>query len=337
MILHRTKNGHSPAAYGVNIPTAYNKAGKTLQVLKSDRFLSRRIQDWYRTVNDETVSREDLLRVHSAAYVNRLFSDRLEEEIMRTYELKDEHGFTPRYRPQQASRPLKELLDRALTNAAGTYRCCRLALESDFCFFLGGGAHHGQRDYGNGFCLVNDIMIAVRKLQAEGLAKTVWIIDVDVHKGDGTAALTQGDPSVVTLSIHMAKGWPLDGEAVNTDGTPNLSFVSSDIDIPVDSGEEHRYVRWLREGLKRMESFPRPDLAVVVSGVDTYEKDELPSTSKLKLTKGQLKSRDRMVYSFLTGRGIPRAYLMAGGYGKWSWEIYTQFLLWALKKHLRRR
>jgi len=337
MILHRDGNGHSLPEYGVDIPTAFNKAGRTLEALKSDRFLGSRVGLWLTLLEDARVAREDLLRVHSRGYVDRLFSDRLEEEIIRTYELEDENGFTPRYQPDRATQPLSGLLERALANAAGTYRCCRLALESGFCFYLGGGAHHAQRDYGTGFCLVNDIMIAVRRLQAEEAVRTVWVIDLDVHKGDGTAALTRGDESVVTLSIHMAKGWPLDGSSVLADGTPNLSFVPSDIDIPVDSGEEHRYVHRLRDGLKSLTAYPRPDLAVVVAGVDAYEKDELPSTSRLNLTKGQLRTRDQLVYRFLTRRRIPRAYLMAGGYGRWSWEIYTQFLLWALKRHLKRR
>ena len=83
--------------------------------------------------------------------------------------------------------------------------------------------HHAQRAYGDGFCIVNDIVIAIRKLQAEGLVRTAWVIDIDAHKGDGTAAITLGDDSIITLSIHMAQGWPLDGKKYD-ENEHNLSL-----------------------------------------------------------------------------------------------------------------
>ena len=156
------------------------------------------------------------------------------------------------------------------------------------------------------------------------------MIDLDAHKGDGTAALTRADKSIKTLSIHMAHGWPLDGKAHDSAGKPNPSFLPSDIDIPIAASENHLYVASLEEGLGRMETLSRPDLAVVVCGADPYEKDELPSTGTLKLSLAQLEERDRLVYEFLKKRQIPQAYLMAGGYGKSSWQVYAQFLEWAL-------
>jgi acetoin utilization deacetylase AcuC-like enzyme len=190
--------------------------------------------------------------------------------------------------------------------------------------------HHGQKDFGNGFCMLNDIVIAIRKLQAERLIRTAWVIDTDAHKGDGTAALTRGDDSITTLSIHMGQSWPLDGERYDRDGNLNPSFIDSDIDIPMSQGEDHLYVSRLHEGLTKLDTFPRPDLAVVVSGVDPFEKDELPSTSDLKLSLDQLLDRDQQVYGFLKERRIPAAFLMAGGYGSHSWKVYAQFLEWVL-------
>jgi acetoin utilization deacetylase AcuC-like enzyme len=214
-------------------------------------------------------------------------------------------------------------------------QCCRAALQKQFCFYFGGGMHHAQYDSGNGFCIINDVVLAVRKLQAENGIRRAWIIDIDAHKGDGTAALTQGDDTVVTLSAHMAAGWPLDGPSQDARGRLNPSFVPSDIDIPVAAGEEHLYVQKLAEGLQRLASYPRADIAVVLSGSDPYEKDALPSTASMRLSLEQLFERDRLVYRFLKERRIPRAYLMAGGYGDHSWEVYTQFLKWALVDHLR--
>jgi acetoin utilization deacetylase AcuC-like enzyme len=209
-----------------------------------------------------------------------------------------------------------------------------VALKNGFCFYFGGGMHHAQKDYGNGFCLLNDIAIAIRKLQAEKVIKQAWIIDVDAHKGDGTAALTEGDDSVTTLSIHMAKGWPLDQEKYDSGGKLNPSFIPSDIDIPIDAGEEHLYVTRLKEGLRMLDSQPTADLAVVLAGADPYEKDELPSAKLLQLSLEQLQERDLLIYDFLQNKSIPTAYLMAGGYGESAWEVYTQFLEWALLDNL---
>ena len=228
--------------------------------------------------------------------------------------------------------PLTAMLDRILVRVGGTTQTCRTALGTGFCFYFGGGMHHAQRDFGKGFCLLNDLVIALRKLQAEGLVRTAWVIDVDAHKGDGTAAITRGDDSIATLSIHMASGWPLDEPEQDADGRPNPSFIPSTIDIGIESGEEAQYVPRLHDGLERLPG--RPDLALVVSGADPYELDELPSTAKLRLTLDQLMERDRLVYAFLKSRGIPAGYVMAGGYGRNSWRVYTQFLEWALLDRL---
>jgi acetoin utilization deacetylase AcuC-like enzyme len=187
-----------------------------------------------------------------------------------------------------------------------------------------------RNDHGSGFCLINDIVIAARKLQADGSARQIWVIDVDAHKGDGTAALTHGDETITTLSIHMASGWPLDGPPTLDDGRPNPVFIASDIDIPIESGEEKDYVPRLAQGLHQLENMHRPDLAIVVSGADPYEKDELPSTAGLRLSLHQMLERDQLVYRFLRERNIAAAYLMAGGYGDQVWEVYAQFLTWAL-------
>ena len=177
-------------------------------------------------------------------------------------------------------------------------------------------------------------MIAIRKLQADKRIKTAWVIDVDAHKGDGTAALTADVPSIVTFSIHMGRGWPLDGPYGTPYGELNPSFIPSDIDIWFFVGEDHLYLVKLEEGLRELAARPRPDIAVIVSGADPYKMDELPSTADLRLTIEQIFARDWTVYQFLKQRMIPRAYLMAGGYGEHSWEVYTRFLQWALMDYL---
>jgi acetoin utilization deacetylase AcuC-like enzyme len=330
MILYEEKNNIGLVDFGIEIPVVSSRSMKTFDFIRSHEILGPKIDQWHIANINEQISKDDLLRVHSTEYVNKLFSDGLEQEIINTFELIDDQGNYYRYNPDNAAVPLVRLFDRILKMVASTTKCCRLALEKNFCFALAGGMHHGQKDFGKGFCMLNDIVIAIRKLQAENRIKTVWVIDVDAHKGDGTAALTRSDDTITTLSIHMGQSWPLDEEKYDDAGNLNPSFIDSDIDIPMARGEDHLYVARLQEGLNELEKFPKPELAVVVSGVDPFEKDELPSTSDLQLSLEQLLERDQLVYQFLKDRGIPSAFVMAGGYGENSWKVYAQFLEWAL-------
>lgn len=331
-------NPHVPASlfeFGIQIPIHDSRTTRTFDALKQRPELDTIIRNRHQDHIDVRLTREDLLRVHTPAYVAALYSDRLEEIITTTYELIDDRGNYYRYDPATAKRPLTDLFQRTLTKASGTSQCARQALEHGFCYYFSGGMHHAHADHGSGFCIINDIVIAARKMQAEHGAEKVWIIDTDAHKGDGTAGATSGDETIVTLSIHMASGWPMDGPPILPNGKPNPAHTPSDIEIPVESGEEPTYLERLDAGLKQLAATGPADLAIVVSGADPFEKDELPSTAKLNLTLEQLMDRDQMVYHFLRDQGIPTAYLMAGGYGDEVWKVFSQFLIWALPKEYR--
>ena len=330
MILYNKDQNLSLEPYGILIPVRSSKTTKTLEALLAHPILGPLAERWHRRPETGLISKADLLRVHDPHYVERLFSKGLEQELMKTFELVDEKGHYHRYAPDRAELPLSRLFKRILDTASGTWQCCRLALDHGFCFFFGGGMHHAHYSQGKGFCLINDIVVALRKLQSEGNIKTAWVIDVDAHKGDGTAALTSGDDSIRTLSLHMASGWPLDEPEYDEQGRLNPSFIPSDIDVPVKQGEEDRYLEKLQAGLDELDTFARPDLALVVSGADPLELDELESARELKLTLEQLLERDRLIYRFLKERGLPRAYVMAGGYGSETWRVYAGFLEWAL-------
>ncbi len=335
MILHLNIKEPDFRDYGVLIPIAPDKVGKILDHLKSHEVLGEHYRQIVVNYSRNLIRKKDLLRVHSAEYVRKLFSKDLTGELLKTYELYDEHGRPNRYDPSIAKYPLKKFFATILKRVTGTYLCSRLALNTGFCFFLGGGMHHGKRDYGEGFCVVNDVVIAIRKLQAEKKVGTVWIIDVDVHKGDGTAALTEGDDTIITLSVHMARGWPLDKKEFDKNGKPDPSFIPSKIDIPIGKNENDKYNQKLEKGLKKLKSeFPKPDLAVVLSGSDPYKLDELKSSEGIKLSLKELFTRDKMIYNFLDELKIPAAYIMAGGYGKNSWKVYTQFFDWVIPKRL---
>lgn len=331
MILYDTNPRPPLSEYGITIPIAPDASQKALENLRNDPSVSRRVEKSTATRKDVSVTADDLKRVHGPRYVERLYDARtVEEELMRTYELIDSAGNYHRYRPDNAERPLRELFGYALETVAGSYQCCLEALERSSCFYLGGGMHHAKQDRGDGFCPINDVVIAARKIQAEQPAAGIWIIDLDVHKGDGTAALTAGDESVRTLSIHMAHGWPLDRETYRPDGTLHPSHIPSDIDIPIERGAEEVYAPNLAWGLEQLDAFPHPELAIVLYGADPYEKDELESSAEIRLTLEQMLERDRLVYRFLRERRIPRAYLRSGGYGIHAAEPLTQFLRWYL-------
>jgi acetoin utilization deacetylase AcuC-like enzyme len=332
MIIYNPNVPASLFEFGIQIPIHDSRTTRTFAALKQRPELDAILRHRHRDHIDVRLAKEDLRRVHTPDYVAALYSPRLEEIITTTYELIDDQGNYYRYDPATAKRPLTDLFERTLTKASGTSQCAGEAIEHGFCYYFSGGMHHAHADHGSGFCIINDVAIAARKMQAEKGVKKVWIIDTDAHKGDGTAATTTGDDTIVTLSIHMAQGWPLDAPPILPDGIANPAYTPSDIDIPIESGEEPSYLDRLDQGLKQMAASGPADLAIVVSGADPFEKDELPSTAKLNLTLEQLMARDQMVYNFLKARRTPIAFLMAGGYGDEVWKVFSQFLTWVLPR-----
>lgn len=331
MILHDRTPKLPITAYGIQIPITGSNANRTLEYLLGQPDLAERRHEWLREENFPPLTREAILRVHEKEYVARLLADdeRADREIERTFELVNPDGSYHRYDPAGAEHNLRVLRDQSFRLAAGTSRAADLAVTGPdrFWFYFGGGMHHGQTDFGEGFCLVNDLVIAVRSQQATGRIRTAWIVDVDAHKGDGTAALTHNDETIHTLSVHMARGWPLDQPRTLPDGRPNPSWIPSDIDVPIESGEEDLYVPRLVSALEEMQRrFGVPDFLLVVDGSDPYERDQLPSAELLKMSAEQMLERDTLLYQLARRYDIPTVFVMAGNYGYHSWEVYSAFL-----------
>jgi acetoin utilization deacetylase AcuC-like enzyme len=292
------------------------------------------------------ITREDLERVHSRRFIAALYGEDageglsgLEKALLEAYELIDSQGHPHRYEPEKAVKPLTALFNSILAQAGGTYLACRLALRDTpgpgFCYWLGGGMHHARYKGPAGFCLINDIMIAAARIRAEKRASLVWIVDLDAHKGCGTAELIRfargkKDPGgILNLSIHMASGWPLDAEGLRNARPERAPLIPADVEIPIESGEESRYISELEKGLFKLETLSasrRPELAIVVDGADPYEHDGLPSSGLLKLSLEQCVQRDLTVFRYFMDRGIPSAWIMAGGYGERAWEPPGHFL-----------
>jgi acetoin utilization deacetylase AcuC-like enzyme len=228
---------------------------------------------------------EDILRVHTPAYVNKLQTDSLTLSERMKLEI-----------------PLSETSRMGFWLAAGGSTLAgQKALDDGFAANLSGGFHHAYPGHGEGFCMIHDVAVAIRSLQAAGKICTAMTVDTDVHHGNGTAAIFGNDPSVFTLSIHQENNYP-------------MPKPPSDEDIGLEDGtRDDAYLNALEKGFLRVLDRMTPDLIFYVGGADPYREDQLGG---LALTIEGLQRRDRLVFELARRRGIPVASTLAGGYAR---------------------
>jgi acetoin utilization deacetylase AcuC-like enzyme len=222
--------------------------------------------------------------VHDPDYVEEILSCRVPPEKERRI------GFpiTPR-----VSR-------RAEMSPGGTWLAARLALRHGFAANGAGGSHHALYDTGAGYCVFNDLAVAAHRLIAKGTVRRILIVDLDVHQGDGTAALTAGRKDIVTFSMHGEKNFP-------------ARKAVSDVDVPLADGtDDDAYLAALTTHLPPLIDAVEPDLIFYQAGVDPHEGDRL---GRLALTDAGLEARDRFVMRAAMARSIPLASVLGGGYG----------------------
>lgn len=192
-----------------------------------------------------------------------------------------------------------ELIERECVIAQGTLEGCTFALDNGIAFNIAGGTHHAFYDRGEAFCLLNDQAIAANYLLDNKLAQRILIIDLDVHQGNGTAALFQNNPAVFTFSVHGKANYPFQKER-------------SDLDIPLaDNTQDRAYLSMLEETLVNLVNDFQPDFVFYLSGVDVLHEDKL---GRLSLTLEGAKKRDEMVLTACYERNIPVQCSMGGGY-----------------------
>jgi acetoin utilization deacetylase AcuC-like enzyme len=197
--------------------------------------------------------------------------------------------------------PVTELVSRrAFLAPGGTWLAARLALQHGFAANSAGGSHHALADSGAGYCIFNDLAIAANRLIAEGYAKRVMIVDLDVHQGDGTASLMAGRADIFTFSIHAEKNFPV-----------RKARSSFDLGLADDTGDED-YLAALAEHLPGAIDTFEPDLILYQAGVDPHAEDRL---GRLALSDDGLAARDRFVMRAARQRGLPIASALGGGYG----------------------
>lgn len=254
---------------------------------KYARVLERLVAEgWVRSVNvfdPPPASREVLALAHTGEYLDDLEALR---ETVRTVDSEMPLG-----------REVMELFRRA---AWGTCVAARSALARRAAVHVGGGFHHAMAPRAEGFCFLNDVAIAIRWAQREGLVRRAAVVDVDVHQGNGTARIFEGDASVFTLSLHQENNYP----------TPK---AASSLDVGLrDSTGDDEYDRALADALESVWRF-EPELVVMVAGADPYLDDQLGG---LALTLDGLERRDRRVLEGCASRSIPVVVTFGGGYAR---------------------
>lgn len=232
----------------------------------------------------EPMPREWLEAVHDPAYVAEVLA-----------------AAVPPVKERRIGFPVTDLIARrAQLTPGGTWLAAKLALAYGYAANTAGGSHHALHDTGAGYCVFNDLALAAHRLTAEGEAHRILIVDVDVHQGDGTAALLAGREDIATYSIHADKNFP-------------ARKARSTLDVPLPDGTgDDAYVEALAATLPPLVERFGPDLILYQGGVDPHEGDRL---GRLALTDAGLEERDRFVGELARRHGVPLASTPGGGYG----------------------
>jgi acetoin utilization deacetylase AcuC-like enzyme len=245
-------------------------------------------------------SLQNLLRVHTPEYLDSVQEPEALARILGT---------------EVSDREAEATLEQQRLVVGGTIQATRLALRTGgVAVHLGGGFHHAASDAGHGFCVFNDVAVAIRRLRARGFEEPVLVVDLDLHDGNGTRRVFAEDATVHTLSVHN-EHW---------DSTEALASTSVALGAGVD---DERYLRTLREVLPPLVASLRPGLVVYVAGTDPAEDDAL---GNWRVSAAGLLERDRLVTSLVRGdgAGCPMAVVLAGGYGRHAWRYTARYLLW---------
>lgn len=237
-------------------------------------------------------SDDQLLAVHTPEYLEKLSSGRLSRLEQRRI------GFP--WSP--------EMVLRSRRSTGGTVAATESAMAQGRAVHLAGGTHHAFADHGQGYCVFNDVAVALRNAQARLGVRRAVIIDLDVHQGNGTAAIFADHREVFTFSMHGATNFP-------------FAKTESDLDIPLADGvgDEH-YLSVLADALEHHVPWHGADIAFYLAGADPYRDDRL---GKLSLTIGGLRRRDQLVIDACAQRGVPLVTVMAGGYARNVEDIVT--------------
>jgi len=267
--------------YELDLPKGHRFPAQKYALLK-DALIKEGILIKHNLVQAPKASDDQLLLAHSDAYIRSINDGTIEPRAMRRIGL-----------PWTPQTPL-----RAKTTVGGALCAARTALSHGISGMLAGGTHHAHFDFGAGYCVFNDFAVVARVLLHESAASSVAIVDLDVHQGDGNAAILGGDDRVFILSVHGEKNFPF------------RKFPST-LDVPLSDGtEDEPYLLALENALDQVWDF-QPDLILYQAGVDPLVTDKL---GRMALTFEGLTSRDKMVLRGAKVRNIPVSMAIGGGY-----------------------
>jgi acetoin utilization deacetylase AcuC-like enzyme len=273
----------SSAKYTFPLPDGHRFPIAKYALLR-ERVLAEGIVDPDRMHDPRRVTRDELLLVHTEDYVDRFDRGELTRDEERRL------GF-----PWSAA-----LVERSYRAAGGTLEAATHACAHGIAMNLAGGTHHAFPDHGEGFCVFNDVGIAIRALQRAGSIDRAAVIDLDVHQGNGTHAVFDGDDSVFTFSMHGGKNYP-------------FRKIPGGLDVELADGTgDDQYLSLLSESLPRVIASARPELVVYLAGADPHVHDKL---GRLALSFEGLARRDSMVIDQCREVGLPVVVTVAGGYG----------------------
>ena len=269
-------------AYQVSLPAMHPFPMSKYYLLK-DQLLTEGVLLPNDLLEPEALTVETLALVHTREYLNKLQTSSLSAAEVR-----------------RLGMPWSESLwKRSRLASAGTLLAARTALAEGMAANLAGGTHHAFADHGEGFCVVNDIAISIVKLRTEGLIERALIIDLDVHQGNGTAAIFEGVEAVFTFSMHGERNYP-------------TAKMRSTLDVGLPNGMgDGEYLQALGSNLPRIIDEFRPHLAFYVAGVDVAAGDRY---GKLSLSDEGIRQRDRLVIETVRNRGVPLTIVLGGGY-----------------------
>ncbi|GBK97434.1 deacetylase [Vibrio harveyi] len=281
------------------LPLIYHPIYSQLELPEGHRYPIMKYQYLYQAVKDKLVQQDwgqhiefsqpqplnvdEIKLVHSEEYVDLLVS-----------------GDMPAAKMRRIGFPWSEtLVSRTLMSTAGTVLTAEKALEHGVAIHLSGGYHHAHKDFGSGFCLFNDLVIAAKHMLEREHVDKVLIIDSDVHHGDGTATLCADELDIITLSFHCDKNFP-------------ARKPDSDLDVPLSRGtSDDTFLMTFKEVVEMALNLHRPDMVIYDAGVDIHTDDEL---GYFDVSTQGIYERDRFIMQLMKDKGIPVAAVVGGGY-----------------------
>ncbi|WP_394132834.1 histone deacetylase [Shewanella maritima] len=281
----------------MSLPFVYHASYSQLALPSQHRFPSSKYRNLYLAAlnhgwlssaqhhKPEAIDPLILTQSHDISYIEQFLNGTLPDKFMRRI------GFPW----------TEQLVTRTLHAVSGTTLTAQLALEYQRAIHLTGGYHHAHHDFGSGFCIFNDLVIAAKQALTQAEIDKVLIFDCDVHQADGTAAMCQDEPNIITCSVHCQKNFP-------------SRKMHSDHDIALDKFcDDNHYLQTIAEVLPLLINLHRPDLIIYDAGVDIHQDDDL---GYLNITTEGLLQRDTLVFKTAKQHGIPVASVIGGGYSR---------------------